>query len=303
MITPPALQKGDAVGIVCLARKVSLEDIQDGVRLLETWGLRVVLGKSVGAEDGYLGGADELRRSDFQQMLDNPEIKAVFSARGGYGTTRILDQIDFSGFQKSPKWVIGFSDITAMLCHLHTLGLESVHGTMPLLMGKPETGEADESLRRILFREPLSYATPANPLNVLGAATGQLVGGNLILLDTITGTASEVEYTGKILFLEDVGEHYYNIDRVLVHLRRLGKLEKLAGLVVGQFSDMKDTAVPFGRDVPQIILEHCGGYGYPICFDFPVGHVERNLALVVGREAMLQVTAESVSLHYTPTRF
>nr|WP_219921440.1 LD-carboxypeptidase [Rufibacter sp. XAAS-G3-1] len=303
VITPPALQKGDAVGIVCLARKVSLEDIQDGVRLLETWGLRVVLGKSVGAEDGYLGGADELRRSDFQQMLDNPEIKAVFSARGGYGTTRILDQIDFSGFQKSPKWVIGFSDITAMLCHLHTLGLESVHGTMPLLMGKPETGEADESLRRILFREPLSYATPANPLNVLGAATGQLVGGNLILLDTITGTASEVEYTGKILFLEDVGEHYYNIDRVLVHLRRLGKLEKLAGLVVGQFSDMKDTAVPFGRDVPQIILEHCGGYGYPICFDFPVGHVERNLALVVGREAMLQVTAESVSLHYTPTRF
>nr|WP_246850452.1 LD-carboxypeptidase [Rufibacter roseolus] len=299
----PALQKGDAVGIVCLARKVSLDDIQDGIRLLETWGLRVVLGQSIGAEDGYLGGPDELRRTDFQQMLDNPQIKAIFSARGGYGTTRILDQLDFSRLTQNPKWIIGFSDVTALLCHLQTLGLESIHGTMPLLMGKPDTVEADESLRHLLFQEPLSYAVPANFHNRSGTATGQLVGGNLILLNNIIGTASDVDYTGKILFLEDVGEYYYNVDRVLVHLRRLGHLQRLAGLVVGQFSDMNDTAVPFGKDVPQIVLEHCAGYGYPICFDFPVGHVPRNLALVVGREATLQVTQESVTLAYTQPSF
>nr|WP_278251862.1 hypothetical protein [Sabulibacter ruber] len=169
-------------------------------------------------------------------------------------------------------------------------------------MNQPETTEADESLRRVLFREQLSYSIPAHPLNIPGTATGQLVGGNLILLDTITGTTSDIDYTGKILFLEDVGEYYYNLDRVLVHQRRLGRLEKLAGLVVGQFSDMNDTAVPFGKDVPQIILEHCGSYGYPICFDFPVGHVPLNLAMVVGREATLQVTAEGVALEYTQSR-
>ncbi|RNI33317.1 LD-carboxypeptidase [Rufibacter immobilis] len=294
----PALQKGDAVGIVCLARKVSLEDIQDGVALLGAWGLRVVVGQSVGAEDGYFGGSDAVRRADFQQMLDNPQIKAIFSARGGYGTTRILDQLDFTQLVANPKWIIGFSDVTALLCHLLSLGLESVHGTMPLLMGKPDTAEADETLRQILFREPLFYSVPAHPLNHLGTATGQLAGGNLILLNNITGTASDLDFTGKLLFIEDVGEYYYNIDRVLVHLRRQGRLEKLAGLVVGQFSDMNDTAVPFGKDVPQIILEHCGGYGYPICFDFPVGHVPRNLALTVGREATLQVTEAEVTLHY-----
>ncbi|RNI26375.1 LD-carboxypeptidase [Rufibacter latericius] len=302
-VTIPALQKGDTVSIVCLARKVSLEDIQEGIRLLEAWGLRVILGQSIGAEDGYFGGADAVRLTDFQQMLDNPEIKAIFSARGGYGTTRILDQIDFSSLQKNPKWVIGFSDVTAMLCHLHALGLESVHGTMPLLMGKPDTQEADDTLYQILFHEPLPYSLPAHPQNILGSATGQIIGGNLILLDTISATASDMDYTGKILFLEDVGEYYYNVDRVLVHLRRQGKLAKLAGLIVGQFSDMNDTAVPFGKDVPKIILEHCGGYGYPICFDFPVGHVARNLALVVGREATLRVENTGVSLEYTPTRF
>ncbi|GGK61893.1 LD-carboxypeptidase [Rufibacter glacialis] len=302
-MTVPALQQGDTVGIVCLARKVSLEDIQEGINLLEAWGLSVVLGQSIGAEDGYFGGPDELRKTDFQQMLDNPQIKAIFSARGGYGTTRILDQLDFSGLQQNPKWIIGFSDVTALLCHLHTLGLPSVHGTMPLLMGKPETAEADETLRRLLFQEPLSYAVPANPHNIMGEGTGQLVGGNLILLDTISGTASDVDYSGKILFLEDVGEYYYNVDRVLVHLRRLGKLQQLAGLVVGQFSDMNDTQVPFGRDVPQIILEHCGGYGYPICFDFPVGHVDRNFAMAVGREATLRVGVDGVSLAYTNSYF
>nr|WP_194362577.1 LD-carboxypeptidase [Rufibacter sediminis] len=296
------MQKGDAVGIVCLARKVSIEDIEDGIRVLEAWGLRVVLGQSIGAEDGYFGGPDALRLADFQQMLDNPQIKSIFSARGGYGTTRILDQINFSALRENPKWVIGFSDVTAMLCHLHALGFESVHGTMPLLMGKPDTQEADDTLHQMLFHQPRPYSLPAHPRNLLGQATGQVIGGNLILLNTITGTASDVDYTGKILFLEDVGEYYYNVDRVLVHLKRLGKLEKLAGLVVGQFSDMNDTAVPFGRDVPQIILDHCSGYGYPICFDFPVGHVPRNLALLIGREATLQVNQEGVSLAYTSPR-
>ncbi|MBA9076509.1 MULTISPECIES: S66 peptidase family protein [Rufibacter] len=294
----PALQKGDAVGIVCLAKKVSPDEILAGVQLLESWGLRVIIGQSVGAEDRQFGGSDELRTADFQQMLDNPEIKAVISARGGYGTTRILDQIDFSRLQQNPKWVVGFSDITALLCHLQNLGIECLHATMPLLMGQPDTAAADESLRKALFGEPISYTVPAHPLNQLGTATAPVAGGNLILLDTIVNTASDLNYNGKILFLEDVGEYYYNIDRVLVHLRRMGRLSQLAGLVVGQFTEMQDNAVPFGKTVEEIVLEHCAGYGYPICFNFPVGHVPRNLALVVGREAALEVTPEGARLEF-----
>jgi muramoyltetrapeptide carboxypeptidase len=294
----PALQKGDTVGIVCLARKVSLEDIQLGVQLLEIWGLLVMVGKTIGAEDHYFGGTDELRTNDFQEMLDNPEIKAIFSARGGYGTTRILDALDFTSFKENPKWIVGFSDITALHCHLHALGLESIHGTMPLLMGQPDTQEADETLRQALFGEPLSYSLPAHAQNVEGTSVGELVGGNLILLNNIIGTASDIDYDGKILFLEDVGEYFYNVDRVLVHLKRMGRLQQLAGLIIGQFSDMQDTAVPFGRDVTQIVLEHCADFGYPICFDFPVGHVARNLAMLVGREATLEVTPEGTALTF-----
>lgn len=186
-MTIPALQPGDAVGIVCLAKKLTLAEIQPGIQLLESWGLNVVVGPTVGAEDHQFGGSDEWRASDFQQMLDNPEIKAVFSARGGYGTTRILDQIDFSQFFTQPKWVIGFSDITALLCHLHRFGLESLHATMPKLMAQPGTQEADESLRRALFGESLSYSLPGHTFNRTGIAQGQVVGGNLILLDTIVG--------------------------------------------------------------------------------------------------------------------
>ncbi|AMM50494.1 peptidase S66 [Rufibacter sp. DG15C] len=298
----PALQKGDTVGIVCLARKVSLEDIQLGVQLLESWGLLVVLGKTIGAEDHYFGGTDELRTTDFQEMLDNPDIKAIFSARGGYGTTRILDALDFSTLQENPKWIVGFSDITSLHCHLHALGMESIHGTMPLLMGQTDTQEADETLRQALFGEPLAYTIPAHAQNVEGTSVGELVGGNLILLNNIVGTASDIDYAGKILFLEDVGEYFYNVDRVLVHLKRLGRLQQLAGLVIGQFSDMQDTAVPFGRDVADIVLEHCTEYGYPICFDFQVGHVTRNLAMIVGREVTLEVTPEGASLTFAFTQ-
>lgn len=295
----PALQPGDAVGIVCLAKKLTLEEIQPGIILLESWGLRVVVGESVGAEDHQFGGSDELRATDFQQMLDNPEIKAVFSARGGYGTTRILDQIDFSQFFTQPKWVVGFSDITALLCHLHTFGIESLHATMPKLMAQPGTQEADETLRRALFGEPLTYTLPGHPLNRAGSSQGQVVGGNLILLDTIVNTPSDIDYDGKILFLEDVGEYFYNVDRVLVHMRRMGRLRNLAGLVVGQFNEMEDNQVPFGKTVNEIVLEHCAGYDYPICFDFPIGHVPRNLAMIVGRQATLQVSAKEITLAFS----
>ncbi|MFC6996001.1 S66 peptidase family protein [Rufibacter roseus] len=298
MTIPAALQKGDTVGIVCLANKIALQDIQPGIKLLESWGLRVVLGESVGAEYNQMGGSDEVRTADFQRMLDDPEIKAVISARGGYGTTRILDQIDFAGFYTQPKWVVGFSDVTALLCHLHRMGIECLHATMPKLMAQPDTQEADESLRRALFGETLSYSIPSHTYNQIGIAQGLVVGGNLILLDTIVNTPSDIDYDGKILFLEDVGEYYYNIDRVLVHMRRMGRLRNLAGLIIGQFTEMKDNQIPFGKTVNEIVLEHCAGYGYPICFDFPVGHVPHNLAMVVGREAKLKVDVKEVTLEY-----
>ncbi|WP_192823089.1 LD-carboxypeptidase [Rufibacter sp. LB8] len=301
-VTPPYLQPGDTVGICCLAYKLTYDDIAAGVKLLESWGLRVLIGETVGAEDRQFGGSDALRIQDFQQMLDNPQVKAIFSARGGYGTTRILDKIDFAGLQRNPKWIIGYSDITALLCHLLYLGHESLHATMPKLMGQPDTQEADETLRRALFGEELKYQEPSHPMNRLGAATGVLAGGNLILLDTLVNTASDLDYTGKILFLEDVGENFYNLDRVLVHLRRMGRLQKLAGLVLGQFTEMKDNTVPFGRTVEEIVLEHCAGTDFPICFDFPVGHVPRNVAMIVGREARLEVSGTGTSLTFSQGR-
>lgn len=283
---------------MCLAKKLTLEEIQPGIKLLESWGLRVVLGKTVGAEYHQFGGSDELRAADFQQMLDNPVIKAVFSARGGYGTTRILDQIDFAQFFTQPKWVVGFSDITALLCHLHRFGIESLHATMPKLMAQPGTQEADDSLRRALFGEPLAYTLPGHTFNRIGITQGQVVGGNLILLDTTVNTPSDIDYDGKILFLEDVGEYFYNVDRVLVHMRRMGRLRNLAGLIIGQFTEMQDNEVPFGKSVNEMVLEHCAGYDYPICFDFPVGHVPRNLAMIMGREARLKISVKEVTLEF-----
>ncbi|WP_018479592.1 S66 peptidase family protein [Pontibacter roseus] len=295
MITP--LQPGDKVAIIATARLISHQDIAAAIEVLQSWGLEVEVGPTVGAQYGVFAGDDALRLQDLQQALDRPDIKAIICARGGYGTTRILDQVDFSRFEKSPKWVVGFSDITSLLCHIHSLGIQSVHGIMPLLFPKG-TEAALDSLRRVLFGEELSYNAPAHPFNRAGSSEGELIGGNLALLHNVSGTRSDFSTKGKILFLEDVDEYLYSVDRMMVHLVRAGKLNDLAGLIVGHFSDMKDNAIPFGKDAYEIIAEHSGKFDYPVCFGFPTGHEPDNLALVCGRKARLEVTQQGTRLTY-----
>lgn len=297
-IAPPALRPGDQVAIVCPARRASHEELAAAVATLESWGLRVVLGASTNVVHHQFGGADEVRRQDLQQQLDNPAIRAVLCARGGYGTTRIIDGIDFAGFARAPKWVAGFSDITTLNSHLLALGYQSIHGVMPLLFHQEGGEESLESLRRALFGEAVQYAAPAHPLNVPGTATGELVGGNLSILQTLTGTASDTSTTGRILFLEDIDEYLYAIDRMLVHLDRTGKLAGLAGLLVGHFTNPQDNAVPYGQTPNEIINHYAGKYGFPIAHGFPVGHEPDNQALIVGRPARLVVEASGSVLTY-----
>ncbi|WP_266203087.1 S66 peptidase family protein [Pontibacter kalidii] len=295
MIAP--LQPGDKIAIIATARKIDRDAITTAVQVLQQWGLEVEVGPSVGASYGVFAGDDALRLQDLQQALDRPDIKAIICARGGYGTTRILDQVDFSRFQEQPKWVVGFSDITSLLCHIHSLGIESIHGIMPLLFPSG-TEAALESLRKVLFGEEVHYEVAPHPFNRTGTGQGQLIGGNLALLHNVSGTRSDFSSRGKILFLEDVDEYLYNIDRMMVHLSRAGKLDDLAGLIVGHFSDMKDNTDPFGKNVYEIIAEHTAKYNYPICYGFPTGHEPDNLALVCGREAKLEVGEQGASLIY-----
>jgi muramoyltetrapeptide carboxypeptidase len=296
--SPPSLRPHDRVAIVSTARKVSREEVAAAVEILTGWQLEVVLGESITAAHHQFAGSDEVRRRDFQQQLDAPDIRAILCARGGYGTTRIIDELDFSGFARNPKWIAGFSDVTTLNCHLLALGHESIHGVMPFIFNQTGGEAALESLRRALFGEPMTYAVPPHPLNRPGSATGELIGGNLTLLQNLTGTASDCPTAGRILFVEDVAEYLMNIDRMMVHLDRTGKLRNLAGLIVGHFTDPQDNAVPFGQTPDQIIATYANKYQFPVAYGFPVGHEPQNMALICGRPAQLSVTSQGTELTY-----
>lgn len=286
--TPLYLKKGDTVAITCPAKKLPI-GINEAVNLLESWGLNVLLGETVEASWHQFAGNDELRTADFQRFLNNPEVKAIFAARGGYGTIRIIDRIDFSGFRDHPKWIIGFSDITVLHSHIQALyKTESIHGQMPLTI--PEgSGNSLESLRMALFGEPLEYHYTSIIKNRSGMSQGTLTGGNLTLLVMLSGSESEQDYTDKILFIEDVGEYLYSIDRMMWNLKRSGKLDNLKGLIVGSFTEIKDNDIPFGQTAEQIIMEHVKEFDYPVCFNFPAGHITDNRALIFGRTVSMQV--------------
>jgi muramoyltetrapeptide carboxypeptidase len=289
VIAPSFLQPGQRVAIVATARKIGPAEVEAATQILTTWGLDVVLGESIGADHHQFAGPDELRRRDLQRQLDDPAIRAVFCARGGYGTARLLDELDFGRFAEAPKWVAGFSDITVLHSHLLRLGYQSIHSTMPFAFRQPGSELAMSSLRSVLFGESISYEAAAHPLNRPGTATGELVGGNLSLLQTATGTSSQASFAGRILFLEDLDEYLYHIDRMLLHLHRSGQLAGLAGLVVGHFSQMRDNAIPFGQEAYEIIDHYAQRYSFPVGYGFPVGHEADNRALVVGRPATLAV--------------
>lgn len=296
-LAPPYLKKGDKVAITCPAKKLP-SPMTDAIKLLQSWGLEVVLGKTVDASYHQFAGDDELRTKDLQRFIDDDSIKAIFAARGGYGTMRIIDQVDFSRFTQNPKWVIGFSDITVLHAHIYNnYNIQSIHGQMPINI-PDASAKSLETLRKALFCEELIYEVKPNPLNRAGNGSGVLIGGNLSLLVAISGSASDMDYSGKILFVEDVGEYLYATDRLLRTLDRAGKLKTLAGLIVGGFTGVKDNDVPFGQTVSEIIMEVVKNYTYPVCFDFPAGHIPDNRSLIFGKMVGLTVTASQCGIKY-----
>jgi len=296
---PPYLQKGDTIGLVCPAGFMPVEKISECIRVLnEDWGFTTKVGNTLGRQYHYFSGTDEERIEDFQQMLDDDTIKAILCARGGYGLSRIIDKIDFKKFKVNPKWIIGFSDITILHSHIYrNYGISTLHA--PMANAFNEDGYKNEfvqSLRHALEGKKVKYQLPQHEFNKKGEAIGELVGGNLSLLAHLVGTDSDIKTKGRILFIEDIGEYLYNIDRMMYQLKRGGKLDKLAGLIVGGFTDMKDTEKPFGQTVYEIIRDVVAEYNYPVCFDFPVSHGERNYALKVGVGYKLKVGKNKVVL-------
>lgn len=268
------------------------------LNLLQTWGLEVIIGATLNASYHQFAGDDELRAKDLQRFIDDDSIKAIIAARGGYGTVRIIDRIDFSNLLQHPKWLVGFSDITLLHSHVHNnYGLQSIHGQMPVNI-PDASSQSLQTLRKALFGETLAYHFNSHSLNRAGKVTAPVIGGNLTLLVAALGSVSDMDYAGKILFIEDVGEYYYSIDRMLYTLKRAGKLSRLAGLMIGAFSDMKDNDIPFGFTVPQIVMNLVGEYNYPVCFDFPAGHIPDNHALIFGRDMELLVNEHNVSTSY-----
>ena len=289
---PPYLQQGDTIGIVCPAGYMAAEKVQACINSLQEWGYQVKVGKTVGGgSETYFSGTDEERLAGFQQMLDDDEVKAVLCGRGGYGMGRIIDKIDFKNFKKQPKWVIGYSDMTVFHSHLYSnYYIASLHA--PMAGAFNEEGYKNEfvlSLKNAMEGKKIKYQCEAHAFNRKGEAIGELVGGNLSLLAHLTGTNSDIKTRGRILFIEDVGEYSYNIDRMLYQLKRSGKLSRLAGLIIGGFTDMKDTERPFGKTVYEIIRDIIKEYDYPVCFDFPVSHTDRNYALKIGIGYKLKV--------------
>jgi muramoyltetrapeptide carboxypeptidase len=289
MITPPYLKKGDKIGIAASARKVSIDELEPAISAFKSWGLEVVLGKNVFQSQDQFAGTDQERAEDLQTLLDDPSIKAIIGARGGYGTLRIIDRLHFDGLKRHPKWIVGFSDITVLHAHIHNLGIETLHAKMLINFTKDEV--SSQTLKQALFGVLHEHEAPPHALNRKGIAEGQLVGGNLSLLYAIAGSVSDMDTQGKILFIEDLDEYLYHVDRMMMNLKRSGKLDALAGLVVGGMSDMKDNKIPFGKNAEEIILDAVKEFDYPVCFQFPAGHVDTNQALYLGRKVRLEVSA------------
>jgi muramoyltetrapeptide carboxypeptidase len=295
---PPYLKKGDTIMIVAPAGFVpDSTEIDPGIALAKSWGLEVVLGKHVFNKHNHFAGTDEERAEDLQLALDNKNIKAIWCSRGGYGTVRIIDQIDFTAFKKSPKWVVGYSDITTLHSAIHNLGIASIHATMPGGM-KNASAEAKQTLYKALFGYGYGFEIQSNTLNKKGIGKGVLIGGNLSIINSMIGSNSEVNNYNKILFIEDVGEDLYRVDRMMYTLKRTGALKNLKGLIVGDFDyDIKKDTL-FGGTHREIILNAVKEYSYPVIFDFPAGHVRDNRTLIFGKEINIEVNDSISKISY-----
>jgi muramoyltetrapeptide carboxypeptidase len=299
MIVPPYLKKGDTIGLACPAGYMAIEKAQNCIDTLQSWGYRVLLGQTLGGDStNYFSGTDRQRAEDLQAMLDDPSVKAILFARGGYGMGRIIDQLDFKRFRKAPKWIIGFSDVTVMHTHLFSqFKIATLHAPMAGAFNDgQQSNEFVLSLKKAIKGIKGRYKCEGHPNNQTGTATGKLIGGNLALLAHVIGTSSDYDTKNNILFIEDIGEYLYNIDRMLYQLKRSGKLKHLRGLIFGGFTDLKDTQRPFGKSIDDILTEISMDLNIPVCFHFPVSHEKENVALKIGVQYELQVGRKKVVL-------
>jgi len=303
-VAPQPLRQGDTIAITCPAGFINFEDIQPAVRIMESWGFKIRLGNTVGKRDFSFGGTDEERARDLQILMDDPSVKAIMCARGGYGVSRILDRLGFTRMKEKPKWIIGFSDITALHIHIARMApTVSIHSKMcnsfpdDWETAEPVVQETILSIKQALTGTKMRYQASPDDHNRTGVGDGILIGGNLSIINHLMGTASEINTSGRILFLEETGEYLYSLDRMFVNLRRSGKLAKLAGLVIGGFKiKPDDPGEEFGRTLYDIVREKTEGYAYPVCFNFPVGHQKNNVALKCGARHLLTVRKDAVEL-------
>jgi muramoyltetrapeptide carboxypeptidase len=299
MIYPPKLKPGDTVGIVAPARKISPEQLEAALQILQSWGLQTLLAKNIfSSKHSYLAGSDDERRQDFQSMIDDRRVKAIICARGGYGSTRILEDVDFSALKAAPKWITGFSDVTAFHLRLHSIGFASIHGTMPIFFSRDDSKSSVESLKKILFTGSCEVEISPEEANRPGHGVGEVVGGNLSLIVDALTTPSEPDTNNKILIVEEVDEYFYKLDRMFTQLRRTGKLKNLAGLLIGHMTDLKNSELAFGESVSQIVLHAVRDYHYPVAFSFPSGHQNPNIAWIHGAPGILEVSINKASFSY-----
>ena len=294
--TPPYLKRGDKIGLISTARKISKKELQIAIEKIESWGLKIKFGENLFNSYYQFSANDDSRKRDLQNMLDDDDIKAIICARGGYGTVRIIDNINFKKFQKYPKWIVGFSDVTVLHSHIHNLNIASIHSTMPISFSN-NTFASIKSLKDALFGNSIDVKTKNHPLNRFGESIGQVVGGNLSILYSLIGSRSDINTNGKILFLEDLDEYLYHLDRMMISLKRSGKLSNLNGLIIGGMTKMNDNNISFGKDAESIIFDSVSEYKYPICFGFPAGHIKNNRTIKLGLRAKLQVN-KNCSLSY-----
>lgn len=298
MIVPQSLNKGDKIGILSTGNTISKKDIEPAISIIEGWRLEPVIGKTIGLKKGSFAGTDKQRLVDFQEMLDNTEIKAILQAAGGYGSVRIIDQVDFTKFKKNPKWMCGYSDATYIHWHLQgILNLCSIHSTMPIdIMEQGVLNESWSSLRNILFGEKVNYSIPSSTLNRTGTGEGILVGGNLAIICNLSGSNSDIDLDGKILFIEDVEQHHFQLDAFMMALRKTSRVQKLKGLIVGKMTKIKEDNPPFGMNANEIIMNAVNDLNFPVCFEYPAGHEGIHLALPLGKKVKLEITKENVQL-------
>ncbi len=296
---PPYLKKGGTIGITCPAGYMAKEKAQTCIDTLQLWGFEVMVGKTLGSgSNNYFSGTDEERLNELQAMMDDDSINAILCGRGGYGVGRIIGQLDFTRFKKKPKWIIGFSDITILHVHIYSkYKIAAMHAPMAAAFNNGEQkNEYIASLHNALLGKKANYKCAPHTYNKQGAATGELIGGNLSLLVHLIGTPSGINTKNKILFIEDIGEFIYSTDRMMYQLKRSGKLDGLAGLVVGRFTDVKDTDRPFGKTIEEVINDLMKEFNYPVCFNFPVSHGKENYALKTGMRYTLKIGKTNVRL-------